>query len=186
MPCKAMDDVGGLRLLASQKLASRRKIVEEVAHLDLRSDGAPISRTDSILPPQTTTSVPAFEAGFASRQPEPRNAGDARKASPRNPIERTSRKIRAGADLARRMTLQTEQSILPVHAAAIIAHRDKTATSADILDPNPGSSGVEAVLNKFLDQRRRPLDHLPRRNLAGNDIWKKTNFSHASGSCRTC
>jgi hypothetical protein len=76
------------------------------------------------------------------------------------------------------MTLKTEQGVLSVHPAAIIAYRDETGTSASILDPKPGSSRIQAVLDKFLNQRSRSLDYLSGRNLACYDVWKETNFAH--------
>ena len=50
-----------------------------------------------------------------------------------------------------------------------------------MLDPNPGSSSIKTVLNKLLDKRRGSLDHFPGRDLARNNVWKETNFSHFAG-----
>jgi len=76
------------------------------------------------------------------------------------------------------MTLKTQQRIVPVHAAAVITHRNKAGPSAGEIHPNSGRSGVQAVLDEFLDEGGRPLNNLARRNLARNVIRQKANFSH--------
>jgi hypothetical protein len=50
-----------------------------------------------------------------------------------------------------------------------------------MLDPNPGSSGIKTVLNKLLDKRGGSLDDFPGRDLARNNVWKETNFTHFAG-----
>jgi hypothetical protein len=39
---------------------------------------------------------------------------------------------------------------------------------------------LNSVLDQLLHHRGRPFDHLPRRQLAGESIGKKTNAAHAS------
>ena len=72
-----MDDMRGLCLLAPKKLPSSRKVVEEIAHLDMRSDGN-TDFTDGLdLASGHNHFGPRFATRLASRQPEPRHAGDA-------------------------------------------------------------------------------------------------------------
>ena len=86
---KAMGDMGGFRLLAPQKLSSRRKIVEQVAHLDLRSRWSTDLTHRLDLAAETTTSVPAFEAASRVVSRNRETLAMLGSASPRNPIERT-------------------------------------------------------------------------------------------------
>jgi hypothetical protein len=79
------------------------------------------------------------------------------------------------------VTLEAEQRILSVHPAAVVAHGDQPAASTRILDRYFGSSGVEAVLHEFLNQRRGSLDHLPSRDLARHSVRKETNLTHFIG-----
>jgi hypothetical protein len=83
------------------------------------------------------------------------------------------------------MPFKAKERVLPIHAATVITHHDQTGASAGIIDPNPGSSGIQAVLNEFLDQRSGPLDNLPGRDLTGHDIGKETDFAHFVRKC-TC
>ena len=76
------------------------------------------------------------------------------------------------------MPLKAKERILPIHAAAVITHHDQTGASAGIIDPDPRSSGIKAVLDEFLDQRSGSLDDLPGRDLTGHDIGKETDFAH--------
>ena len=76
------------------------------------------------------------------------------------------------------MPLKAKQRVLPIHAAAVITHHDQTGASAGIVDPDPRSSGIQAILDEFLDQRSGSLDDLPGRDLTGHDIGKETDFAH--------
>ena len=61
--------------------------------------GAPISRTDSILPPERALPSPRSKQSFASRQPETRNACNARKRLAAKAHRTHASKIGAGPDL---------------------------------------------------------------------------------------
>ena len=48
-------------------------------------------------------------------------------------------------------------------------------------DLDPRRSGIEGVFDEFLDDRRRSLDHLPRRNLIGGGIVEDLDFGDNVG-----
>ena len=50
-------------------------------------------------------------------------------------------------------------------AAAVVGHLNEIATAAADVNGDCRCAGVDAVLDQFLDRRKRPLDHL-----AGGDL----------------
>ena len=50
-------------------------------------------------------------------------------------------------------------------ASAVICHADRLCSALLQLDVNPSSTGIQAVLDEFLDHRERALD-----DLAGCDL----------------
>ncbi len=75
------------------------------------------------------------------------------------------------------MALNRELEIGARHAAAVVADADQPPPAAVGDDLDPGRAGVERVLDQFLDDARRPLDHL-----AGGDavdqIFRKLADGH--------
>ena len=71
------------------------------------------------------------------------------------------------ADLAGRVAMHREPRVVGRHALAVVL--DANQRPAALLDGHgdPACAGIERVLDEFLDDRRRPLDHLAGRDLVG-------------------
>ena len=78
---------------------------------------SPPSRTVSIAPPLTMTSVPARALALAGGEAEARDAGDAGQRFAAKTEGVDGREIGARADLAGGVALQAEQRVVAVHAA---------------------------------------------------------------------
>ena len=70
------------------------------------------------------------------------------------------------------MPLQAEQRVVAVHPDAVIHYADERNPSAANPYLDRLSLRIDAVLDQFLDHRRRPLDHFPRCHLAGESVGK--------------
>ena len=114
---------GADSVCSPRKLSSRRKIVEQVAH-SICIRWAPISRTDSGAPDNH------FSARV--RSSFTRHPGTTKRSrcseAPRREIHQYTRARSAPVRSCSCVTLE-QARILPIHAAAVIAHRDKTRTS---------------------------------------------------------
>ena len=63
------------------------------------------------------------------------------------------------------MPRERERQLLRLDAAAVIAHPDQARATALDVDLDAAGTGIEAVLDELLDDRRRTLDHLARGDL---------------------
>ena len=63
------------------------------------------------------------------------------------------------------MSLEGEQGIVAIHPAAVVGDADQLAPSGLHFNPDAVGSGVEGVLQQFLDHRGRPVDDLARSDL---------------------
>ena len=70
------------------------------------------------------------------------------------------------------MPLQAEQRVVAVHPDAVVRYADERNPSAANHYLDRLSLRVDAVLDQFLDHRRGPFDHFPRRHLAGESVGK--------------
>ena len=60
------------------------------------------------------------------------------------------------------VALDREREIVARHADAVVADADQPAAAAVGQNLDAGRAGIEGVLHQFLDDARRPLDHLAR------------------------
>ena len=67
---------------------------------------------------------------------------------------------RPPSELRGAVALDREREVAACHAAAVVGDADErdAARRGDDLDPR--RAGVDGVLDEFLDDARRPLDHL--------------------------
>ena len=165
-----------LAALALEELEPRRRGVEQVEHLDL---GAAGHRRRSGNAAQAAVNVdrPArIGVRLPGRDLEPADRADRRQrlaaeAEGRNVDEIVARQLAGGVPLHGK-----RQGLAP-HAAAVVGHGDiaPAAVAHDRIDP--ARTGVDRVLDQFLDDGRRALDHLARGNPVNNIWWKETNHS---------
>jgi hypothetical protein len=115
-------DMGRLGLLASKKPPASRKVVEDVANLDVRPRRNPNFPNSFNLASRYNHFRAGFGRSFSGGQSEPRNARDAGQGLAPKAHRSHASKICRAANLARRMALKAQEGILPVHAAAVITH----------------------------------------------------------------
>ena len=101
-----------------------------------------------------------------------------RQRLPPEPERHDRREIVGPADLAGRVPLDRQPRIVRVHSLAVVL--DAHLPLAAELDVNrqPPRAGVDRVLDQLLDDRRRPLDDLARRNLVREIRRQPADFAH--------
>ena len=67
----------------------------------------------------------------------------------------------------RPVTLKGKAGIGNRHSHAVVNDLNACLPGIDKKDIDPRGASINGVLNEFLDHRRWPLDHLPRRYLVG-------------------
>ena len=103
-----MLDVAAFRILTSQKLAARRKIVKQGPDLNLGSGGLAGSTHRFYLATVNYDLGPFHAVVRPSGHSKPGNAGNARQRFPSKPERVNLRKIEPGPDLARRMSFEAQ------------------------------------------------------------------------------
>ena len=76
------------------------------------------------------------------------------------------------------MTLEGEAKVGGGHAATVIGNAYALATALFELDRDPPRARVNGVLQEFLDDRRRPLDHLPGGDSIDDLRWQDAYGDH--------
>jgi len=71
-------------------------------------------------------------------------------------------------DLACRMPLDRKLRVLNRHPGTIVRHPDQALAAMLRNDLDLIGAGIQRILDKFFDDRRRPLDHFPGRDLIGH------------------
>ena len=68
------------------------------------------------------------------------------------------------------MAVEREDGVFPSHATAVVTHLDQHLAAVFQLDPYVAGACVERILDQFLDDRRRTLDHLARGDLVCDGV----------------
>ena len=92
--------------------------------------------------------------------------------------------IVARANLARGVPLEAEQRVVAIHADAIIDDPNRAAAAAPDGHLDPRRVGIERILDQLLHHRSRPLDDLPRRDLAGDVFGEEVDAGHGGKRLR--
>src|SRR5690606_20577683 len=166
-------DLRALGARRAQEAPPRRRVEEQVAHLD---DGA---RRAAAGPQGSDRTALATDLVTGLAVPGPR--------ADRRPADRADRRERLAAEaeardvvevaqlgqLARRMADEGELEVLRLEARAVVGDPDRLAAAVLDLDDDARRTGVQAVLDELLDDRERPLDHL-----AGGDLVDDLRRQH--------
>ena len=171
-------EIAALRVLRAQKFSPGRQIVEDRAHFDLcpRRLAAVADRFD--LAASDDDLRTRDRVGFAGRQPKTRDARDAGERLAAKSQGRDCRQIGGCPDFARGVPLEGKQRIVAIHSGAVIDDTNERNTAAPDADLDLARAGVDAVLDQFFHNRRRPLDHFARRDLAGENFRQQANATH--------
>ena len=164
---------GGARLRrgGAQELAARGRIVEQRAHRHRRP-----ALTDRVLNPvhlpahhaQPRASAPPRSVGGGGLELE---AGYGRDRGQRLAAESECRhadEIGGRADLARRMTLQCERRVFPIHSCPVVADANQRLAAVLELDAHSPRAGIERVLDQLFHHGAGTLDDFAGRDLIGD------------------
>jgi hypothetical protein len=172
-----------LGLLGAQEPTARRRVEEQVEHLDagaLCERGRPDDRLGPCSARRAGVPDPPAVAGpgRAAGQGEIGHRRDrcqrlATEAQRRNRFEVFER-----GDLAGGVAGQRKREILLLDAVAVVGHRDATQSAAVELDLDPARPRVDRVLQQFLDRGGRPLDHLAGGDLADQQVREGLDAGH--------
>src|SRR5204862_4220648 len=99
-----------------------------------------------------------------------RAGGDGRERLAAEPARHDRGEIVIAADLRRRMLLEREQGVVPIHAAPIVAHENESLASFLELDVDATGARVERVLDELLHDGRGTLDDLARGDAVGERL----------------
>ena len=155
-----------LGALATQELAPGGNVEEQLAHLD---SGAQRMRRRHRLAEDIATvathAPTAVLAGDAGGQGQPRHRSDAgQRLAAETQADHLLEILEAG-DLAGGVAGQRQRQLRGSNAAAVVAHPDQPHPTLLHFDGDASRSGIQAVFQQFLDDRRRALDHF-----AGGDL----------------
>src|SRR3954471_3924259 len=76
------------------------------------------------------------------------------------------------------MPLKREQSIIANHAAAVVDNLDQFPPAGFHIDANAFRSGIERILQQFLNHGRRTLHHFASSDLVGDIFGKNVDATH--------
>jgi len=177
-----MLDMGALGVVAAQELASSRHIEEEIAYLDGGTGwGAGLVDFEDF---STVDDDPGRGSGvgsgsFASRECEPGDAGDAGDCFTAKAESLDPGQICSDGDLAGGVSFEGQQRIVAAHADAVVGDAEQTAAGGEDLHGNARGSGVEAILDEFLDDARGTFDDFTGGDLIRHVFREKSNAVHA-------
>ena len=180
-----MMDMGILRFLAAQELASGREIEEQLPDLHAGAGRTPgRSHLEQLAPVDHDL---RGHGGVAL----PLARGHGQAADTRDARQRLTPKAHGGngaqvlgpLNFARRVSLQAEQRVIPAHAKPIVRHADQTPAPRLNLHGDACGLGIQGILDQLLDHAGRTLHHFAGGNLVGNQLGQETNAVHGAG-CR--
>jgi hypothetical protein len=189
-PChgEAPHHVEARRVLASrraQELAPRGDLGEQVLDPHARPRGQrgwPFGCERAVIDRPRPALVCRPHTAF---ERQPRHAGDRRqrlaaKAERDDLLDCPAFSNQRFGQLRGRMPLQGERDVAGRHTAAVVGHLDpgEPAVHDPYLDPR--RSGVDRVLDQFLERRGRPLDHFACSNTVDERLGQAANVGHAS------
>ncbi|KAG1249243.1 hypothetical protein G6F65_019202 [Rhizopus arrhizus] len=162
-------DMAQFGALGAQELAPRRHVVEQFAHFH---GGTRCMRTRSDF-----TDLAAFDlqrgtmlvVRAARGQGEAADRGDRWQRLPPE-TERGHRfKIIQVGDLAGGMARDRQWQLLRRDAAAVVADADQAHTAFFKIDVDAAGTGIDRILDQFLDHGRRTFDHFASGDLVDQD-----------------
>ena len=158
-------DARALCVIRLEELLARRRVEEEVFHLDRRADVA--ARLDEVrlLAARDGHARAEIVALAARQQREARDGGDRRQCLAAEAQRADRVEVADLTDLARRMAQDGEVRILGAHAPAVVRHAHEARAARHDLHLDAGRPRIHCVLDELLDDGRRPLYDLARRDL---------------------
>lgn len=163
-----LGDEPELGRVRAEELAPSGQVVKEFPDLDRRPPRQGDVGDGSELLALALDHRAAVPGAVMRPQGQFRNGGDAgqglaAEAEGGDPLE-----VVLARNLARRVPPEAQGRVLAAHARAIVLDLDQPLPAFDEFDPDVGGSGVEGILDEFLDHGYGPLDDLPGGDLLGD------------------
>src|SRR5580700_7519908 len=76
------------------------------------------------------------------------------------------------------MALESQQSIIAHHAAAVVSDLDELLAAGFNLNPDAGCARIERIFEQLLGHRSRTLHHFAGGDLVGNAFGKNVDSAH--------
>ena len=173
-----MQNVRGLGLLAPEELFSRRQVEEQRTHFHRCSWSAAAVGDRLDFSSRDLDFRARRSLGRTRYQTKPRNARNAWHGLPPESHRFNISQILGCADFARGMPFQTEQCVLAVHPGTVVLDPNKLGSSSRKFHADPARTGINAVLDEFLDHRSRAFHDFACRDLACNFVREQADLSH--------
>jgi len=153
-----------------QKPPSRRYVVKQVAHVELRSRGThhrllalELAAVDRRLRTHLVALLPRAQFDLCDgRDRSERLAAETERMERIDVLDRS--------DLARGMTVEGHAGIHRRHAASVVDDLDQLAAAVARIDRHGMRTGVDRILHHLLHHRRRTVDHFACGDLVGYDV----------------
>ena len=157
-------DVVRLGLGRSQKFASDRGVVKQIAHHESRSVRCAYGLEPEFLPAFDSVQTSQYSVLRLRRDLYLRDCRDARKRLSAEPQRPYGQKIRGIPYLTGRVTQKGSRQILFGHAGAVVRNPYEIDAAAGDLHRDRRSAGVDGVFAEFLNDALRAVDDLARRD----------------------
>ena len=159
-------------IVALEKLAAGRHVVEEVADLEIGALGRRYGRLLHKPGCRHTHQSARFillPAGFQRHLGHGRNRGESLSAEAEG---RNALQILRFGDLGGSVALEAEQSLVSGHSASVVYHLNKGAAGIENHHRDAFGPGIDGILDQFLDNGGGAGNHLARRDKVGYILGK--------------
>ena len=116
---------------------------------------------------------------LAASERHPCHGGDGGQRLAAEPIARYSFKVIETGNLAGGVARQCQREVVNGDAVAVVGAADQAHAALLQLHVYFCGAGIEAVLDQFLQHRRRPLDHFAGGDLADQQVGQGMDAGHA-------
>ena len=161
----------------AEELAPRRDLAEQVLDPNAGAGrqgrwpfGNGLAVVDDPFPARIRASRTAF-------QREARDAGDAGQSFAAEP-QRHDLLDRLVGQLRRGVPFQRETHLVRRHAAAVVGDLEACQPAFDQFHRNPARTGIDRILDQFLERRGRPLNDFARSDAIDQSVRKAADLRH--------
>ena len=171
-------DVSKLGSLGAQEFAPCRQVVEQIADFNIGADRMLCRVLRARLAAVDFDAPGRFASDTTRRQCEARHRSNRRQSFAAEAQRADALEVVERGDLARCVCGNRERQIVRINPIAVVANSDQACTTLLDVDLDARGAGVEAVLDQFLDHRRRPFDDLAGGNLVDQFDREGTDARH--------